>query len=54
MSFAYGATTDAASPYPRRITYVIGPEGRVEQAVAKVDVSTHAKTLLDSLPAPAK
>ena len=55
MGLAYGAAAGAKASYAKRITYVIGPDGKVEQAFAKVDVTTHGKTVLDSLPAaPAK
>jgi peroxiredoxin Q/BCP len=50
LSIAYGAAADAKAPYPRRVTYVIGPEGTIEQAVAKVDVVAHPKGVLDSIP----
>ena len=51
MGLAYGAAADAKAGYAKRITYVISPEGKIEQAIGSVSVKTHAQTVLDSLPA---
>ncbi len=51
VSIAYGAAADASAAYPRRRTIVVGPDGKIEQIVDKVDVRTHPETLLESLPA---
>ncbi len=49
IGLAYGAcdTVDASSA--RRITYVIGEDGRILQAHAKVDAGSHPETLLEGL-----
>ena len=51
VSIAYGAAADASAAYPKRRTVVIGPDGKVEQILDKVDVRTHAEKVLESLPA---
>jgi peroxiredoxin Q/BCP len=45
---AYGLAADAK--YAKRITFVIGPDGKVEQVIDPVDAKTHPDTLLKSLP----
>lgn len=52
VGMAYGVAADAKAAYPKRATFVIGPDGKVEQAIEKVDVKTHPGSLLESLPAP--
>jgi peroxiredoxin Q/BCP len=49
IGLAYGAcdTVDASSA--RRITYVIGEDGAILQAHAKVDAGSHPGTLLEGL-----
>ncbi|HKQ97938.1 MAG TPA: peroxiredoxin [Candidatus Polarisedimenticolia bacterium] len=42
----YGACDDAKAEYPRRISYVIGPDGRIEHAFPKVDTKTHPAAVL--------
>lgn len=51
VGIAYGAAKDATASYPGRMTAVIGPDGTLEQLITKVDVKTHAATVLESLPA---
>lgn len=51
VGIAYGAAADASAAYPKRITAVIGPDGILEQLITKVDVKTHAGSVLESLPA---
>ncbi|MBX3472085.1 MAG: peroxiredoxin [Planctomycetes bacterium] len=46
---AYGAFDPAEPGYPRRNTYVIDPEGRVERVLEAVNPKTHPRDLLDSL-----
>jgi peroxiredoxin Q/BCP len=47
---AYGAF-DAGSPgYPRRNTYVISPEGKLEHVIEGVKPKFHAQELLTKLP----
>jgi len=49
MGLVYGAADDAKSEYAKRIAYVIGPDGVVKQAFAKVDARTFPQTLLPTL-----
>ena len=49
MAKAYGAYDEKEPGYPARNTYVIGADGKIEQALTGVNAKTHPKTLLDSL-----
>ena len=49
IGVAYGAADDAKAGYASRITYVIGPDGRIVQAHGKVSPKSHPKEILDSL-----
>lgn len=49
LGLAYGACERADDAYPRRITYVIGADGRIEQAIATQDPKGQAEALLPSL-----
>lgn len=49
MALAYGAAESAQDQYPRRHTYVIGPDGRVERAIATADPAAQAADLLTGL-----
>jgi peroxiredoxin Q/BCP len=46
---AYGACDDASARTPRRISYLIGPDGVVVKAYDKVDVSSHPQQVLEDL-----
>jgi peroxiredoxin Q/BCP len=46
---AYGALDPDDPPYPRRISYLIGPNGRIGKAYATVDVATHPATVLTDI-----
>ncbi len=46
---AYGACDTADAEYARRITYVIGADGRITQAHPKVSAAGHPKELLSTL-----
>lgn len=46
---AYGACTSASDRTSKRITYVIGPDGKISQAIGSVDARTHPATLIDTL-----
>ena len=50
LGMAYRAceTPDASSA--RRISYVIGPDGRILRSYDKVNFLGHARTVLDELP----
>jgi peroxiredoxin len=46
---AYGACDSPSSRTASRITYVIGPEGKILRAHPKVSPKTHPQEVLDSL-----
>ena len=46
LSVAVGAADDVSAPRARRISYLVGKDGRVEAVYSKVDPATHAKTVL--------
>jgi peroxiredoxin Q/BCP len=46
IGLAYGACDDASAGAPRRISYVIGADGRIEHAFPKVDARTHPAAVL--------
>ena len=48
MGLAYNACDGAADPYPNRITYVIGADGTIEQAIETKDPGGQADALLAS------
>jgi thioredoxin-dependent peroxiredoxin len=43
---AYGALDPEDPPYPRRISYLIGPDRRIAKAYPSVNTSNHAATVL--------
>jgi peroxiredoxin Q/BCP len=49
IGLAYGACERADDPYARRYTYVIGPDGRIEQAIDTKDPGGQAEALLSTL-----
>ena len=49
VGLAYGACDSVSDAYPRRITYVIGVDGRIEQAIATTDPGGQADALLPTL-----
>ncbi len=46
IGIAYQAAAAPDQRYADRITYVIGPDGRIAHAFAKVDVRTHPAEVL--------
>lgn len=50
IGMAYGAADSPETRNAKRITYVIGPDGKILQAHPKVDAKSHPKAILDSLP----
>jgi peroxiredoxin Q/BCP len=46
---AYGACQDPKDEYAKRISYVIGPDGRILQAYPKVSPKSHPQEILASL-----
>ena len=49
VGLAYGACDSAQDAYARRYTYVIGPDGRIEQAIDTTDPKGQAAALLSTL-----
>ena len=49
IGVAYGAADDASAGYATRITYVIGPDGKIAQAHPKVSVKGHPREILEAL-----
>jgi len=49
VGLAYKACETANDAYPRRITYVIGADGKIEQAIETKDAGGQAETLGRSL-----
>ena len=40
------AEIDEKAEYPRRISYIIGPDGKIEHAFEKIDTKTHPAAVL--------
>jgi peroxiredoxin Q/BCP len=49
MGLAYKACDDPSAQYARRYTYVIGPDGTIEQAIDTKDAAGQADALLKTL-----
>ena len=49
LSLAYRACESERDSYPRRVSYVVGRDGRVELAVDAADPSAHPRRILDFL-----
>lgn len=49
-AMAYGAAETVKDQYARRLTYVIGPDGKIEQAIETKDPAGQAAALLGSTP----
>jgi peroxiredoxin Q/BCP len=49
LGLAYHAARDPDQGYADRITYVIGPDSRIQEAYAKVDVKSHPAEILAAL-----
>lgn len=49
VGLAYGACSSPGDAYPARITYVVGPGGRIEQAIDTQDPAGQAASILESL-----
>lgn len=49
IGMAYRACDSAQDAYPRRITYVIGPDGRIERAIETKNPAGQAAELLQAL-----
>jgi peroxiredoxin Q/BCP len=49
IGMAYGACTSPDAAAARRISYVIGPDGKVQQVWGKVDVKAHVADVLAAI-----
>ena len=49
MGLAFKACNAPDDVYPRRITYVVSPEGKIEQAIETSDPGAQAAAILASL-----
>jgi peroxiredoxin Q/BCP len=49
IGMAYGAADDAEAGYAKRISYVIGEDGKILYAYPKVDPNTHLDDVLNDL-----
>jgi peroxiredoxin Q/BCP len=47
IGMAYGACDSAQADNAKRISYIIDPQGKIEQAFAKVNASKHPEELLE-------
>jgi peroxiredoxin Q/BCP len=50
VGLAYGACKSEKDRYPARITYVVGPDGKIEQAIETKDPAGQAAALLAAIP----
>jgi len=48
MAVRYRAAASTKDDYPRRVTYVIGPDGLIEQALETKDPAAQAEALLET------
>jgi peroxiredoxin Q/BCP len=49
VGLLYGAADDAKAEYAKRISYLIGPDGRVKKAYPKVNAAAHPEEILKDL-----
>ena len=49
LGLAYGATDDPKAGSAKRISYLIGPDGKVRKAYPKVNAAAHPEELLRDL-----
>jgi peroxiredoxin Q/BCP len=49
VSLAYGAVDDAAAPKAKRISYLIGPDGKIKKAYDSVKAADHPEQVLGEL-----
>lgn len=49
VGLAYGTAKHATDGYPARFTFVIGPDGKIEQAIETKDPGGQAEALLCAL-----
>jgi peroxiredoxin Q/BCP len=49
VGLAYGACDDAKARTAKRISYLIGPDGKIRKAYPKVNAASHAEEALADL-----
>ena len=49
IGMAYGAADAPNAGTAKRITYVIGPDGKIAQAHPKVEPKSHPRVILESI-----
>jgi peroxiredoxin len=49
VGLAYGAADDAKAGFAKRISYLIGPDGRIRKAYPKVNAAAHPEEVLRDL-----
>ena len=49
VSMAYGAADSADAEYPARISYLVGPDGRIKKVYGKVTPADHPDEVLKDL-----
>jgi peroxiredoxin Q/BCP len=49
LGLAYGAADDPKAGYAKRISYLIGPDGKIRKAYPKVNAAAHPEELLKDL-----
>ena len=49
VGLAYGACDDPGAGHARRISYLIGPDGKVKKAYPKVNAAAHPEEILKDL-----
>jgi peroxiredoxin Q/BCP len=50
IGMTYGAADSPGAFTAKRISYLIGPDGKIARVYGKVDPATHAREVLDELP----
>ncbi len=50
VGLAYGAASSATAEYPKRIAFLVDPNGKIAKVWEKVDVKTHADEVLAAVP----
>jgi peroxiredoxin Q/BCP len=49
LGLAYGAADDPTASSARRISYLIGPDGKIKKAYPKVNAAAHPEEVLKDL-----
>ena len=49
LGLAYGATDDAKAKSPRRVSFLIAPDGKIKFVWDRVDTKTHWQAVLDQI-----